>query len=257
VKTGVMAAEAPTALLACAPVLAGECSHGADRQRRDLSKLSVFVAVVRRCGPHLIEATIIPAVLFYGCLVVAGLSVAILVAMSWSYGAMGRRIVRRQPVPPILVLAVIGITIRTTVALMGGSAFLYFLQPVLATVAMGGVFLISIGIGQPLIGRLACEFWPLTPEVAARPSVLRLFRRLTLLWAAVNLVTAAITMSLLLWLPLTTFVALKQLCGLAVTGAGVFLTISLSLRTARREDLASAERWPSLQPAFLGNEGSS
>lgn len=251
-----MAAEAPATLLACAPVLAGERSHGPDRLPRELSKLSVFVAVVRRCGPHLIEATIIPALLFYGCLLVAGLSVAILAAVSWSYGAVGRRMVRRQPVPPILVLAVIGITVRTVVALMSGSSFVYFLQPILGTVAMGGVFLISIGIGRPLIGRLACEFWPLTPEVAARPSVLRLFRRLTLLWAAVNLVTAALTMSLLLWLPLTTFVALKQLSGLAVTGAGVFLTISLSLRTARREDLASAERWPSLQPAFLGGGGS-
>jgi uncharacterized membrane protein len=206
--------------------------------------------VVRRCGPHLIEATIIPGILFYGCLLVAGLGAAYVAAVVWSYGALARRIARRQPIPPILLLAVIGITVRTLVALISGSAFIYFFQPVLATVAMGGVFLISLAVGQPLIGRLAFEFWPMTPEVAARPAVLLLFRRLTLLWAAVNLVTAGLTMTLLLSLPTTTFVAIKQLSGLAVTGAGVFLTISLSLRTARREDLAFVERWPALQPAF-------
>jgi hypothetical protein len=221
----------------------------------------VFAIVARRAGPHLIEATIIPAVLFYGCLVVAGVGPAFVSAVAWSYGALGRRLVCHRPVPPILVLGVIGITTRTLVATVSGSSFFYFFQPVLGTVSMAGVFLISVVVGQPLIARLAGEFWPITPEMAAHPGVRRLFRRLTLLWAAVNLATAALTMVLLLWLPLPTFLAMKQLSGLAITSGGVFLTISLSLRTARREGLASApsrhrlpttvpEQWPSPQPAF-------
>jgi hypothetical protein len=203
------------------------------------SKLAIMATVVRRCGPHVIEATVIPAVLFYICLLAAGLGAAYMAAMGWSCAAVARRVLRRDPVPPILVLGVIGITVRTVVAVISHSSFVYFFQPILGTVAMACVFLISVGIGRPLIGRLAGEFWPMTPEVAARPGVLRLFRRLTFLWAAVNLASAALTMTLLIFLPLGLFLAVKQLSGLALTAGAVFLTVSLSLRTARREGLTS------------------
>ncbi|MCU1463590.1 MAG: putative rane protein [Acidimicrobiales bacterium] len=205
----------------------------------ELSKLGIFAAVVRRCGPHLIEATVVPAVVFYACLVAFGLGAAYVGALTWSYAALARRLVRHQAVPALLVLSVIGLTVRTLVAIVSHSSFLYFFQPVLATVAMGGVFLVSVGIGRPLIGRLADEFWPITEEMAVHPGVLRLFRDLTLLWAAVNLVSAALTLCLLVTLPIGAFVAVKQLSGLAISGGAVFLTISRSLATARREGFAA------------------
>ena len=204
------------------------------------SKRAILAMVVRRSGPHLLEATLIPAVLFYSCLVAVGLGAAYVAAVvGWAYAALVRRIVRRDPVPPILVLSVVGITIRTLVAVVSRSSFIYFFQPVLGSVAMGGVFLISIAVGRPLIATLAGEFWPITAEVHARPGVLRLFRRLTLLWAGVNLASAVLTTGLLVSLPLGAFLAMKQLCGLGLTATAVFLTVSMSLRTARREGLAS------------------
>ena len=203
------------------------------------SKRAILAMVVRRSGPHLLEATLIPALLFYGCLVAVGLGAAYVAVVGWAYAALVRRIVRRDPVPPILVLSVVGITIRTLVAVVSRSSFIYFFQPVLGSVAMGGVFLISIAVGRPLIATLAGEFWPITAEVHARPGVLRLFRRLTLLWAGVNLASAVLTTGLLVSLPLGAFLAMKQLCGLGLTATAVFLTVSMSLRTARREGLAS------------------
>jgi hypothetical protein len=220
-----------------------------ERQPGELSKLAVIAIVLRRSGPHLIEATVIPAVLFYGCLVTAGLGAAYVSALAWTYSALVRRVVQRRPVPPILMLGVIGISVRTMVAVISHSSFVYFFQPVLGTVAMGCVFVISIGLGRPLIGRLAGEFWEMTPEVANRPAVLELFRRLTWLWAAVNLLSAALTMSLLMLLPLAPFLAAKQASGLAVTAGAVFVTVSLSLRTARREGLAFAPSPESMQLA--------
>ena len=237
--------------------MVGDRAGDLDQQPPGLSKLHVFAIVARRAGPHLIEATIIPAVLFYVCLVMAGVGPAFVSALAWSYGALGRRLLRHRPVPPLLVIGVIGITTRTLISVLSGSSFFYFFQPILGTFAMAGVFLISVIVGRPLIGRLAGEFWPITPEIAARPAILRLFRRLTLLWAGVNLATAALTMVLLLWLPLATFLALKQLSGLAITGGGVFLTISLSLRTARREGVASAPMWLSLSDHPVGRRRAS
>ena len=204
----------------------------------ELAKFAIFGAVVRRCGPHLIEATVVPAVLFYVCLVWFGLGAAYFAPLAWTYGALARRLLRHHAVPPILILGIIGITVRTIVAALSHSSFIYFLQPILGTVAMGCVFLISVVVGRPLIGSLANEFWPVPEDVASRPRVRRLFRNLTLMWAGINLATAAVTLGLLVTLPLGAFLALKQILGLSITVGAVFITISFSLRTARHEGLA-------------------
>jgi uncharacterized membrane protein len=197
--------------------------------------------VARRSGPHLIEATVIPALLFYSCLIVLGIGAAYIAALGWAYAALTRRIARRMPVPPILVLGVIGITVKTVVAAVSHSTFLYFFQPVLVTVGLGLVFLISVGVGRPIIGKLAGEFWPIPADVAARPGILRLFRDLTLLWAGFNFVSAAVTMTLLVHLPVGTFVAAKQVSGYSMTAITIFLTVSMSLTAARREGLVPAK----------------
>jgi len=207
----------------------------------DVSKLGVFVAVVRRSGPHLIEASLVPTALFYSCLVVAGLGTAFVAALVWLYAAVLVRLVRRRPVPPLLVLGAIGITVRTTISVASGSTFLYFAQPILGSLVMGTVFLVSVLVGRPMVERLALEFWPLTPEMLARPAVARLLRGLTFFWAGVNLTIGATTLTLLLCLPMATYVAAKQLASLAITGAAIALTIDRSVRTARREGFV-AER---------------
>lgn len=210
-----------------------------------LSRAEVFVSVVRRSGPHLLEASVIPTALFYACLVVVGLGAAYASALFWLYAAVAIRLARHEAIPPLLVLGVVGITVRTTVAVASGSSFFYFAQPVANSVVMTGVFLVSVLIGRPLIEQLALEFWPLTPELLALPSVSRLLRGLTFLWAGVNLAIAATTLTLLVCLPLATYVAVKQVASLAITGVGIAITIDRSLRVARREGyIVEADRAP-------------
>ena len=67
-----------------------------------LSKLRVFAVIGRRSLPSLIEATLSPALLFYVCLVHIGPGVAMIAALSWSYGAVVRRMVFDGRVPAIL-----------------------------------------------------------------------------------------------------------------------------------------------------------
>lgn len=207
--------------------------------RPAVSKLSVFVAVVARSAPRLIEASLIPTALFYGCLVMAGIGAAYAAALVWLYASVGSRLVRHRPVPPLLVLAAIGITVRTTIALASGSTFLYFAQPVVGSLVVGSVFLISIALGRPMVEALALEFWPLTPDMLAHPAVSRLLRRLTFLWAGVNFTVGAATLTLLILLPLPVFVAVKQVVAWSITGAGIAITIDQSVRTARRAGFAA------------------
>jgi hypothetical protein len=215
--------------------LAERVGGGEGEPLAGISKVAVFVSVVKRSGPHIIEASLIPTALFYSCLVMAGLGAAYAVALVWLYSSVVRRLVRRDPIPPLLIMGVIGITVRTTVAVASGSSFFYFAQPVASSAVMGCVFLVSVFVGRPMVEKLALEFWPLTPEMMANPAVTRLLRGLTFLWAGINLFIGATNLTLLLALPLAAFVAVKQIASLAITGTGIAVTIDASVRTARRE----------------------
>jgi hypothetical protein len=206
----------------------------------EFSKPAILRAVARRGLPNLIEATIIPAVLFYILVITAGGTVAMIAALAWAFVAVLRRLAFHQPIPSILVLGTLGIVVRTVVGLLSGSMFAYFLQPLATTVALGALFLGSVLIGRPVIGRLAHDFCPIAPEVASRPAVVRLFVGLTVLWAGVHLLTAATTFGMLVSLPVPTFILLKTITSMSITVAAIAFTVSWSIRIAHRENLVFA-----------------
>ena len=208
--------------------------------RMSPSKLSVVGAVTRRLVPYLIESTLIPTVLFYRFLITLDLRWGILAALGWCYAALARRLVGHRPIPGLLVLGCLGITVRTVIYLLSGNAFVYFVQPILRTVATAATFGISVGIGRPLIARFANDFCPLTADVRARPAIAQLFRRLTYLWAGVNATAAAVSLTLLLTVPTAVFVGTATVAAWAITCTGVILTVSDSVRTARSEGLATS-----------------
>ena len=188
----------------------------------------------------MIEATLIPSLLFYACLAVADLRWAITAALAWSYGAVLRRLATGQAIPGLLLLGCLGITVKTVVFLCNDNTFVYFLQPVLRTLLTGGGMALSVAVGRPLIARFAADFCSLSPEVRARDAVAQLFRRLTYLWAAVNLLSATASFVLLLTLPTAAFVGTATVAAWLITGAGVVLTVVDAVGTARSEGLATA-----------------
>jgi hypothetical protein len=215
---------------------ADEVHRAADRP---LSHWHVLGTVARRSFPSVAEATLFPAALFYVCVTQFGPTVAMIAALSWSYGAVARRVVFGRRVPAILALATLGLTARTALGLMSGT-FIYLLQPVVTTLALAAAFLASLCVGRPIISRLAHDFCPLSPEIASRPSVMRLFSRLTLLWAGVHLLSAVATFSLLISLSTPTFVLVKTALSIVITCGGVALTIAWAVRTAAAENLVLA-----------------
>jgi hypothetical protein len=204
-----------------------------------ISKVHVLKMVARRSLPSLIEATLIPSLLFYAFFVAVGPAQAMCAALAWAYGSVLRRLVSRQRIPGVLQLAVAGLTIRTIVGLLSGT-FMYFLQPVATTLALSLAFLVSLRYGPPIIARMASDFCPLDDEISARPRVTRLFSSLTLMWAAVHLLSAGTTLVMLVSLPTATFVALRPVVSLAITISAVMLTILWATRTARSENLVLA-----------------
>src|SRR6266536_3394286 len=180
-----------------------------------------MAALARHAAPHILEATLIPLGLFYGGLHLLGLWGALLAALIWSYTSLLRRLVTRRRVPGMLVLGIVGLTARTGLALVTGSAFLYFLQPMLGTGLIASVFIGSVLLGRPLALRLAVDFLPLPEALLANDLVRRFFQRISLLWAAVFLVNAGLSMWLLVSQSLATFLWTRTVASLVLTGGAV------------------------------------
>ena len=133
------------------------------------SRRRVVGAVARRLVPYLVEATIIPTTLFYTLLVLGGMRWALGGALIWTYGAVARRAIRGRPVPGLLILATLGITVRVIVYLFNNNDFVYFVQPIMRTTMTGLVFAGSVVFGRPLIARFAGDFCPSPLTSASGP----------------------------------------------------------------------------------------
>jgi intracellular septation protein A len=185
-------------------------------------------------------STVVPTSLFYLGWYTQGRSMAFVLALSGALTIVAWRAVRRQRVPAMLVLTTTLLVARTAVGLMTGSTKVYFVQPIITTVIVGSLFLVSVAAGRPLIKRLAGDFLPLPREVTERVEVRDHFRRLSLLWAGIYFMNATVTMLLLMNLPVTTFVATKTVACLAITWCGIFLTFSSSRRVLRAVGVLSS-----------------
>jgi intracellular septation protein A len=194
-------------------------------------------SVARHALPNVVISTIVPTSLFYVGWYSSGRSAAFALALGWALTVLAYRSVRRQRVPALLTLTTSLLVVRTIVAIMSGSTRIYFMQPIAATVGIGLLFLVSVAAGRPLITKLAGDFCPLPAEISERADIRRHFRNLSLLWAGIYFANAAVTLFLLLNLPVTTFVATKTLASLTITWSGIALTVAWSYRVGRRAGL--------------------
>ncbi len=154
-------------------------------------------ALVVHALPRIIEGTIAPVVVFYAGLALLGLDGALVTAVSWVYGGITVRLVRRRPVPGTLLLAALGVTARAVLAAATGSAVVYFLQPTLGTMLVAVSFLASVPLGRPLAAKLASDMVPLPEEFLAHHRVRRFFRQISLLWSFTFTLNTAISLWLL------------------------------------------------------------
>ena len=194
-------------------------------------------AVLRHLGLSLLWANVVPAVLFYVCFAVGNVWAALIAALTWCYGAMVWRVTTRRRTSGLLWLTAVGLTGKTALAVVTGSTFLYFVQPAINDALVAMLFLVSLATARPVVARLAADFYPMNDDVAHRPSIQRLFWRLTLLWALICLVKSVATLWLLESLPLITFVEVKSVLTPTIAIVGAITTVVIAFRVARSEGL--------------------
>jgi len=194
-------------------------------------------AVIRRVALSLLIACAVPATVFYVCLRLEGVWVAIFAALAWSYGAIAWRAVTRRRTSGLLILTAVVMTARTLIALATDSTYLYFLQPIISDGLIGLTFLVTLGTARPMVARLAGDFYPMDDELHVRPRIRRLFWCLTLGWAMLCLGKATMTLWLLQSQSLETFVLVKSVSILLINATAIAATIGAAVLVARREGL--------------------
>jgi hypothetical protein len=223
---------------------------------RTVLHLPSFRALVRHALPALVESTIGPAVLFYLVLSLTGFRGALVAALAWAYASFARRLIRRERVSGLLLLAVVVLTLRTAVSFATGSAFLYFVQPSAGTFGVALVFVVTALLGKPIVERLARDFCPLDPELLASSHVRRFFQRVSLLWAAVLLTNVAFGLYFLLQSSLRTFVIERTVLSAGLEGLGVACSVLWFVRIMRRAGVTVRFSRPRLEALPVASSSS-
>src|SRR5687768_1125679 len=94
----------------------------------ETSILPSWRQLARRAIPQVVEASIIPAAIMLVLLEVATATVAIAGALGWILGATIWRVATRRTVSGLTMLSVVRLGVRSTIAMLLGSTFVYFVQ---------------------------------------------------------------------------------------------------------------------------------
>ena len=144
---------------------------------------------------------------------------------------------RRAGRDALLVRISLGfVVVQSIVGLAADSATVYLAQPVLLAAAWGLAFWVSIPLGRPLAGALACAWYPFPRWLKESQDFKRVYAVESVVWGAYFLARSALRLVLLLEGSLETFLVVVFLTGTPV----MLVLLAWSIRYAIR-GLADAE----------------
>lgn len=180
--------------------------------------------MARHAWPHVLEGSLAPFVLFAVTIRLASLTAALIVALTWSFAAMGRRLLSGRRISGLLILSTLALSARTVFALVSGNLSLYFVPPLVTTLALAIAFAGSVPLGRPLTWRLANDLFPLPPHALTDATAGPVFRRLCWMWAGVNVSKAALNIWLIATLPIASYAVAKGIVSFVLMGAGLVVS---------------------------------
>jgi hypothetical protein len=194
-------------------------------------------ALARHAVPRVLEGTIVPLALFIVTLRILGVWGAMGVGMVWGYGLIGVRLLLRRRVPGVLLIGTATFTVRTLLAVLSHSTFVYFLQPTLGTAAVATAFLLSVPLDRPLAGRLADDFCPIPADFRANVHVRQFFRKISLLWAFTQTLNVGLTLWLLFTQSIGTYVVAKTATSMVLTVSAIIVSTLWFRRSMARHGI--------------------
>jgi len=122
------------------------------------------------------------------------------------------------------------VLVQSAVGLLANSTTVYLAQPVLAAAVWGLAFLVSVPLGRPLAGALACAWYRFPRSVREGAAFKRVFGIESLVWGGYFLARSALRLALLLEGSLENFLAITFVTGTPV----MLLLLAWSIRYAIR-----------------------
>jgi hypothetical protein len=194
--------------------------------------------VLRHAIPVILESVMAPVAAYYCVLLIAGFRGALIGALIWSYSLIARRVLRRERVSTLLMLGTALLTVRTVIAYITSSAFVYFIQPTASAFVASVLLVLTALVGRPFTQRFTHDFCPLTPELLARPSVHRFFVRVSFLWAITMFLNGAVVLTLLLTASARSFPLERLGATVSLTAGAIFISITWFVRSMRHDGVA-------------------
>jgi hypothetical protein len=209
---------------------------GAIAEREDAGLTAPTVWGVLMTGlPGFLREGFLPLGAFYAGLRLDGLAAGIVAAALASVLIYVYE--RRAGRDALLVRISLGfVVVQSIVGLAANSATVYLAQPVLLAAAWGLAFWVSIPLGRPLAGALACAWYPFPRWLKESSDFKRVYAVESVVWGAYFLARSALRFVLLLEGSLETFVVVVFLTGTPV----MLVLLAWSIRYAIR-GLADAE----------------
>lgn len=178
-----------------------------------------------------------PIGLFYVVLTILGFGDGVMAAMAWSLAVIVVRLMLRKPIP-IMLLGTTGVLgARTVLGLLTGSEFLYFLQPTLQNFAVALFFLLTSPLNRPILARLASDLCKFPDGLAHHPRMVRFFRQVSVLWAAVFLIIGGGMTVALLKVAVGDYLLVSSVGYYSLIGLGILLSVVWFRRALRTEQI--------------------
>ena len=188
-----------------------------------------FWGILRTGAPGFLREGFIPLGAFYVGLKFEGLVAGIAAAAVAS--VLVYLYERRAGRDGLLVRISLGfVAVQSAVGLAADSTTVYLAQPVLIAAVWGLAFLISIPIGRPLAGALACAWYPFPRWFRQTEAYKRVFGVESVVWGAYFLGRSGIRLAVLLNGSLENFLLITFLSGTPVMILLLAWSVHYSLR---------------------------
>jgi uncharacterized protein DUF3159 len=185
--------------------------------------------LIARGAPQFAAEAVLPVAAFYAGWRMSGLAAGVAVSTAVSLALAGYLVHAGRDVGLVAASAVF-VLVQAAVGLVSGSTTVYLAQPVVLSALWGFVYLVSVVIGRPLIGVLACAWYPFPAWFRASAAFRREFGMQSLVWAAYCFARAAVRLVLLLHSGVGAFILVSFATGTPV----IVLLLAWGLWHARR-----------------------
>lgn len=188
-----------------------------------------FLGVFRAGAPGFLREGFLPLGAFYAAFQVGNLTTAIVASAAVSLLIyLYERRARREGL--LVRLSLLFVVVQSVVGLAANSTSVYLAQPVLVAAAWGLAFLLSVPLGRPLAGSLACAWYPFPRSFRETAAFKRVFGIESLVWAGYFLARSALRLVILLRGSLESFLAVTFVTGTPV----MLLLLAWSIRYSIR-----------------------